>query len=189
LRPFDANGTFLSAADAGDKLRFVAVRGAGVTVFSSILGLAVQIIATVVLARILTPGDFGVVAMVTTFSLLLMNFGLNGFTEAVLQREVIDHALASNLFWINLGIGSFLTIGFAAKDTLSNIMAGFLIFWDKPFHTDDWVTLGANYGKVTEITMRTTRLRTWNNTLVIIPNETIINPGARESFHERTHAC
>ncbi|HKV82884.1 MAG TPA: lipopolysaccharide biosynthesis protein [Candidatus Sulfotelmatobacter sp.] len=118
MRPFDSNGAFQAAADAGDKLRLVAVRGAGVTVFSSILGLAVQIIATVVLARILTPGDFGVVAMVTTFSLLLMNFGLNGFTEAVLQREVIDHALASNLFWINLGIGSFLTIGFAAAGSL-----------------------------------------------------------------------
>jgi O-antigen/teichoic acid export membrane protein len=118
LRPFDANGAFLAAADAGDKLRLVAVRGAGVTVLSSILGLAVQIIATVVLARILTPGDFGVVAMVTTFSLLLVNFGLNGFTEAVLQREVIDHALASNLFWINLCIGSLLTIGFTAAGSL-----------------------------------------------------------------------
>ena len=37
------------------------------------------------------------------------------------------------------------------------------------------MTLGENYGKVTKITMRTTRLLTWNNTLVIIPNETIIN--------------
>src|SRR5439155_23311026 len=58
---------------------------------------------------------------------------------------------------------------------LSNIRAGLPIFWDKPFHTDDWVTLGENYGKVAKITMRTTRLLTWNNTLVIIPNETIIN--------------
>ena len=120
MRPFDANGAFLAAANTngGNKLRLVAVRGAGVTVFSSILGLAVQIVATVVLARILTPGDFGVVAMVTTFSLLLMNFGLNGFTEAVIQREVIDHALVSNLFWINLGIGSFLTLGFAAAGSI-----------------------------------------------------------------------
>jgi len=89
--------------------------------------------------------------------------------------------MAVNQLGINVGAALAglgvvgLTIGFASKDTLSNIMAGFLIFWDKPFHTDDWVTLGANYGKVTEITMRTTRLRTWNNTLVIIPNETVIN--------------
>jgi PST family polysaccharide transporter len=78
------------------------------------LGLAVQIVATVVLARLLTPGDFGVVAMVTTFSLLLSNFGLNGFTEAVLQRANINHSLVSNLFWINLGSGVALTLGFGA---------------------------------------------------------------------------
>src|SRR5260370_21149190 len=66
-------------------------------------------------------------------------------------------------------------VALGAKSLVTNIMAGFCIFWDKPFHTDDWVTLGENYGKVAKITMRTTRLLTWNNTLVIIPNETIIN--------------
>ena len=68
-----------------------------------------------------------------------------------------------------------LTLGFAAKDSLSNIMAGFLIFWDKPFRVGDWVTLAEHNGKVAEITMRTTRLQTRSNTWVIIPNETVIN--------------
>jgi PST family polysaccharide transporter len=113
LIPFDATGAFRPAAD-GEELRLLAVRGAGVTVFSQSLGLGLQVIATVILARLLTPADFGLVAIVTTFSLLLMNVGLNGFTEAVLQREQIDHALASNVFWINVGLGVFLTIGFAA---------------------------------------------------------------------------
>ena len=83
-----------------------AVRGAGVTVLSQITALAIQIAGTVVLARLLTPVDFGLIAMVTTFSLLFVNFGVNGFTEAVLQRESIDHRLASNLFWINLSAGA-----------------------------------------------------------------------------------
>lgn len=100
------------------EVRQLAVRGAGATVFSAGVTLAVQILATVVLARLLTPKDFGLVAMVTTFSLLLTNFGLNGFTEAVLQREKIDHALASNLFWINLATGALLSIGFAAAGSL-----------------------------------------------------------------------
>jgi len=56
--------------------------------------------------------------MVTTFSLLLVNFGANGFIEAVIQREEIDHFLASNLFWINLAAGLLLTIGFAAAGSL-----------------------------------------------------------------------
>jgi O-antigen/teichoic acid export membrane protein len=99
-------------------LRHLAVRGAGATVFSQCVMQAIQIIATVLLARLLTPADFGVVAMVTTFSLLFSNFGLNGFTEAVLQREEIDHFLISNLFWVNLGAGLLLTVGFAAAGSL-----------------------------------------------------------------------
>lgn len=94
------------------------MRSAGVTLFSQGVGLAVQMIATVTLARLLTPADFGVVTMVTTFSLLLVNFGVNGFTEAVLQRAKIDHFLASNLFWINVGAGILLTLGFAATGSL-----------------------------------------------------------------------
>ncbi len=82
------------------------------------LGLAIQIVSAAVLARLLTPRDFGLVTMVTTFSLLLMNFGLNGFTEAVVQREVVDHAVASNLFWIDIGGSLALSIGFAAAGSL-----------------------------------------------------------------------
>jgi polysaccharide transporter, PST family len=117
MRPFDANGAFQPTADGKD-LRRLAVKGAGATVFSSLLSTGIQIVATVVLARLLSPQDFGVVAMVTTFSLLLVNFGLNGFTEAVVQREEINHFLVSNLFWINVGFGVLLTAGFAASGTL-----------------------------------------------------------------------
>jgi PST family polysaccharide transporter len=81
-----------------------------------------QFVATVVLTRLLAPSDFGLVTMVTTFSLLLASFGLNGFTEAILQRPEIDDPLASNLFWINLGGGTLLSLGFAAAGSL---IAGF----------------------------------------------------------------
>jgi PST family polysaccharide transporter len=52
--------------------------------------------------------------MVTTFSLLFCSFGLNGFTEAILQREEVTDSLASNLFWTNIGIGVALTAVFIA---------------------------------------------------------------------------
>lgn len=54
-------------------------------------------------------------------------------------------------------------------------MAGFLIFWDKPFRVGDWVSLDGKTGQIAEITMRTTRMRTLNNTWVIVPNQTVIN--------------
>jgi glycosyltransferase involved in cell wall biosynthesis/O-antigen/teichoic acid export membrane protein len=119
LRPFDENGAFLPAAPKAEAdLRQLAVRGAWVTLLSGGVGLAIQIIATVVLARLLTPADFGVVTMVTTFSLLLASVGQIGFPEAIVQREEMNHLLASNLFWINVGGGALLTIAFAGAGSL-----------------------------------------------------------------------
>ena len=117
MKPFDESGIFRPAL-GGDGLRRVAVRSAGVTVLSQGLAFAVQMGATVVLARLLMPRDFGLVAMVSTLSLLLMNCGLNGFTEAVIQRNQINHGLVSNLFWINAGLGVLLALGFAAGGPL-----------------------------------------------------------------------
>lgn len=113
MTSFDTNGTFRPLTE-GSELRRLAVRGAAATVGAQGLTLAVRLVSTVVLARLLTPADFGVVTMVTTFSLLLTSFGINGFTEAIIQRDRIDRHLASNLFWVSLAIGSVLTIGFAA---------------------------------------------------------------------------
>jgi len=117
MKPFQPNGSFQSIA-SGDKLRRSAVRGAGAAIAGSAGNFALQIGSVVILARLLTPSDFGIVTMVTTFSLLLRSFGLNGFTELIMQREELTDSLASNLFWINLGIGALLTIAFAAAGPL-----------------------------------------------------------------------
>ena len=117
MKPFDASGAFRPVADGGE-LRGLAVRGAGATLLSGGMSMAIQVVATITLARLLTPSDFGVVAMVTTFSLLLGNFGTNGFTEAILQFDEVNHVLVSNLFWINFGVGIFLTVAFAGAGSL-----------------------------------------------------------------------
>lgn len=115
--PFDASGAF-HPENEGQQLRRLAVRGAAATISAGTLQLGVQVISTVILARLLAPADFGVVTMVTTFSLLLASFGLNGFMDAVIQFEEIDQYTASNLFWINSGAGLLLAIGFLASGAL-----------------------------------------------------------------------
>jgi O-antigen/teichoic acid export membrane protein len=95
-------------------LRKHAVKGAGATVFSNVSDYAIQMIATIVLARLLKPEDFGLVAMVTAFSILFQNFGMRGFTEATIQSEEIDHRKVSTLFWIHIGISVALGLGFVA---------------------------------------------------------------------------
>ena len=87
------------------------------SMFSQSVEFALQMVATITLARLLTPSDFGVVTMVTTFAFLFSSVG-NGFTEAVVQREEVNSILASNLFWINLAAGLLLTITFAASGSV-----------------------------------------------------------------------
>jgi len=119
LKPFDANGAFAPTVPrGGTALRSLAVRGAGMNIFSGAMGIAIQMVATVVLARLLLPRDFGLMAMVVTISLLLTNATPNGFIDSILQRKDIDEALATNLFWINSGIGLFLALVFAAAAPL-----------------------------------------------------------------------
>ena len=119
MKPFDANGAFAPAVPrGGTALRSLAVRGAGMNIFSGATGIAIQMVATVVLARLLVPRDFGLVAMVVTFSLLLTNATPNGFIDSILQRQDIDRALANNLFWINMGLGVLLAGVFAAAAPL-----------------------------------------------------------------------
>lgn len=74
------------------------------------------------------------------------------------------------------GIGvAGIAVGFAAQDTIANMISGFMIFWDKPFHVGDWVRVADQYGEVKEITLRTTRIRTNQNTYVVIPNKKVID--------------
>ncbi|MGA9789118.1 MAG: lipopolysaccharide biosynthesis protein [Terriglobales bacterium] len=117
MKPFQSDGTFHPIA-TGKGLRRTAVRGAGAAIAGSTSNFVLGVGSVVILARLLTPSDFGVVTMVTTFSLLLRSFGLNGFTELIMQREEITESLASNLFWINLGIGAILTLAFASSGSL-----------------------------------------------------------------------
>ena len=71
-----------------------------------------------------------------------------------------------------LGIAG-IAIGFAAKDTLSNIVAGIFIFWDRPFYIGDLVEIEDEYGSVQDITLRTTRIVTPDGRMVSIPNQNI----------------
>ena len=74
----------------------------------------------------------------------------------------------------SLGIAG-LTIGFAARDALSNLISGMLIFWDRPFVIGDLIEVGEFYGRVEDITLRSTRVVTVDGTMLAVPNSVIIN--------------
>ena len=92
------------------------VRGGAVTLASQGAQFVLQSVSTVVLARLLTPADFGLVAMVTAITGLGQAFADFGLSEATIQREKINHGQVSTLFWINVAIGLALmlcTVGLA----------------------------------------------------------------------------
>ena len=70
-----------------------------------------------------------------------------------------------------LGIGG-LALAMAARDTVSNIFGGFTIFTDRPFAIHDRITVNGYDGVVTEIGIRSTRLKTLAGRIVTIPNAT-----------------
>ncbi|CAN5331503.1 hypothetical protein BH24PSE2_BH24PSE2_20740 [soil metagenome] len=94
---------------------------------------------------------------------------------------IIGFIMAASQLGINVatalaGVGvAGIAIGFAAQDSVANMISGILIFWDKPFVVGDWIETEDQYGKVTEITLRTTRIRTPRNTYVVVPNKRIID--------------
>ena len=81
------------------------VRGGLFTISSQGTQFLMQSVQTVVLARLLTPADFGLVAMVTAVTGLAQGFADVGLSEATIQRQEIDHDQVSALFWINVAVG------------------------------------------------------------------------------------
>lgn len=80
------------------------VRGGATTLVAQGVRFFLHMTSTVVLARLLTPEDFGLIAMVSAVTGFLMMFSDMGLPLATVQKENIDHAQISTLFWINLGI-------------------------------------------------------------------------------------
>ncbi len=95
--------------------------------------------------------------------------------------------LGINVTTLIAGLGiAGLALGFAARETIENFIAGVTIIFDEPFRVGDYVELGDLFGRVEELGLRSTRLRTLDNELVTVPNALLIT---RELVnHTRTSA-
>ena len=85
-------------------------------------------------------------------------------------QNVLDYNISSLI--AGLGVGG-VAIAFAAQDTIANIFGAVMIFVDRPFKVGDAVSLEGYEGAIETIGLRSTRVRTWDGTLVIIPNKTV----------------
>lgn len=79
-----------------------------------------------------------------------------------------------NGFIAGLGLGG-LAVALAAKDALANIFAGIVIIADKPFSVGDWISTPAVEGTVEQVSFRSTKIRTFAQALVTVPNTSLAN--------------
>jgi small-conductance mechanosensitive channel len=109
---------------------------------------------------------------------------LNRFSGAIIYAVAV--ILALDVMGINVmpfiaGAGVLgVAIGFAAKDTLSNLIAGILLIIDRPFEMGDRIEVwsapagSASWGDVIDIGLRATKIKTTDNIIIVIPNNEIM---------------
>ncbi len=102
------------------------VRGGAITSVAQALKSLLMVGSTVVLARLLTPEDFGLVAMVTAVTGFLSMFKDMGLAMVTVQREEITHRQVSALFWINAALGLAITL------VLAGLSWGLAWFYGQP---------------------------------------------------------
>ena len=81
------------------------IQGGAITLLSQAAKFVLSSGATIVLARLLMPSDFGLVGMVSALTGVIATLGDLGLSSATIQRQDITHEQVSTLFWINLGGG------------------------------------------------------------------------------------
>lgn len=77
-------------------------------------------------------------------------------------------------FIAGLGLGG-LAFALAAQDALANLFGGFVIITERPFSIDDWIETPSVEGTVEDITFRSTKVRTFAQAVVTVPNSTLAN--------------
>ena len=87
-------------------LRGHTISSGAVTISAQGVKFLLNLVAMMTLARLLTPRDFGLVAMVTTVTGFVLVFKDAGLSLATVQRERITHAQVSNLFWVNVAVSA-----------------------------------------------------------------------------------
>ncbi len=88
----------------------------------------------------------------------------------------VAQAMGSNLAALltGLGIGG-LALALAAKDTLANLFGSITVLLDRPFQIGDWICMGKVEGTVEEVGFRSTRVRTFYDSVISVPNSNLTN--------------
>lgn len=116
----------------------------------------------------------------------LLAFVFYGMAVAAVLHATLDVNLGSLL--ATSAVLSVI-IGLALQETLGHFFSGLALSLEKPFQVGDWITCGPNVGRVTEMTWRSTKLLTFEDDFVVVPNGAIAKDVVRNhSRPTRAHA-
>jgi PST family polysaccharide transporter len=118
--PEDVVATKRSASS----MRGMALTGGRWVALEGIVIQGLQVVSTMVLARLLTPDDFGIVAVVSLVLILFAILTNIGFSASVVRRETVSRRYLSSMFWASSSVGLAATLGAALLAPLFSTMAG-----------------------------------------------------------------
>jgi small-conductance mechanosensitive channel len=145
-----------------------------------------------VVAFVLTFLVIYVVGRYLAVKLVRGSLTARGFDRAVVElaaktATALTFFVALSVAFTVAGFGSFLgafatlggalalALGFAAQDLVGNFVAGVFILKDKPFEVGDWIEWEDKSGVVREIDLRVTKVETFNNEVITVPNSDLAN--------------
>ena len=114
-----------------------------------------------------------IVAFLVLFAGVTIAFGAAGYQGFL--RSLATIAAAATL-----------AIGFALQDVVKNFVAGVFIYTDKPFRIGDWIEWKDNSGVVEDISFRVTRVRTFDNELLTVPNHALTSDVVKNPVAKKT---
>ncbi len=125
---------------------------------------------------------------------MLVHFALKIGSAVILIVALLSalSVLGLNVWGVAAGLGlGGIAVAFAAKDSVENLFGSATVVLDMPFAVGDWVRVEGIEGVVEEINLRSTRIRTFEDSLTTLPNSTFIkspveNLGQRRSRRIRT---
>ena len=113
---------FFNTKHLRTNIKLLSIRGGAISLISQGIMLTIGMASTVILARLLTPKDFGMIAMVAAITGFAQIFSGLGLSTSTIQRENINHSQVSTIFWINVAASAVIMLCIAL---LSPIIAWF----------------------------------------------------------------
>lgn len=126
---------------------------------------------SVLFAKINDKGKVYLDNIISTFISRILRFVIVAITVAIVA-DIFGFNV--NGFVAGLGLGG-LAFALAAQDAISNLFGGFIIVTEKPFTLEDWVSSPSVEGTVEDITFRSTKIRTFEDAIVSVPNSMLVN--------------